>query len=1826
MANNDEFEDSGLDDWDSDFDDMDFMGEKPKDRSPAGIAKESIGESLKGAGKGTLVGMGNLVEKGLPETAGVTKNIVELGSSISSMKSELLDDLEPTIRTFKQVGNTLLPKAKSFIPNKLYSGLQERLTVGSGPTDAARDKQIERQASISDSISDVFLSQEEVRTAEKTEDRIDRFVDRKLDAGRHKTNVTLLDNIDRTLQQQFLFTQNTYTAYLKKSLELKYKHLFVAKDTLSIIKLLTKVTEGKLEEIKHNTGLPDIQKQRLSESFKETMRSRMGDTFSNFVGNFNKNLLGSFKTNVFDKAKNNLSNLASSLNMAVDMSDAMEGMGDDSPHMVSQGAGMGASLLAQKLMGSKAGGVLSKLAPTISSVEGKATGAKTKALLKLKDLQDSTDGGLKGFLLDLLPSFTNGLDLEDDSITNALEPVSFDNVTKKSIVEIIPGYLAKILKGVTDLVTGTDSEEQIYDITTRDFVSQSQLKQNILDKTIGDSTKRGRIVNNAINKLSGAKKVNSPDDTLSYEDNKKDVVKVLLNHAYHKELLNVDRLYDFATSEDSVKVSNEYIQSVMSGVRSPKTVATILIKSLINNGKTDKFSLEQINNQIIRQMEDDEYRSMLPSLLDDFGYKRHVGDLVKDNKVNHEAITQHQLNSINTDEQVRIHNDDNYKDLLINQRAGMEDLKAEALAKTSTIRNVFRRDPQEPPLNNKLTTIKKAEAIVEEAFVKDTPVAPTIDQPTSHKLTPNRTYLTQQHQVPPQSQIPSSAPITTSIDTTSITKAIESFKASFTQHSVGNNTTTQSKLDIIIEALALNNKNVELSTNKITELVKNKKEMFDMSKLNDHFATLKEYMQANTESLTNLNLGMFNLIGGEADTLKDKFGSIGAGAIRGTKSVSSKLGSAYTSLMETSLNTVSSIGSGVLNLGGKVADKGIPELGKLSNTLLSGGFGLANKGLGLYGDSIKGVGKLGKSILGSFGVGSRTTEQEPYVNVYLKDNVDPGNPILSKRQQQQGVMFQDGSNVEQTGDITEPVFDPETNEVLITQEDIEHGLVDINNKSIYAGGNSMGLGSKLLKGAGGLLSKGGGLLKSGMGMASGKLDDVLGIYKTMIGATIDAGKGALGFGKDFVMNKFGLNKETATWQKQVISRLDTIIKNIQHSTVEGDTDGDGDRDGSYKDLMDKRKVKQLAKSSPTITSGTRSTQQSGSSAALGALGVLSSSSKKNSEDAADGGGIIEEGLKTSAGMALFEGAKKFGKKLLPGSLVKGAGSMIGGAGGLMSSAASSIGAAAVGTLSAIPVAGWVALGVGAAGYGAYKLYQSFQPTEASDKLLRRRMLWYGIPDSVDVDTVRDLEERINDIVLGKKQLPDKAEYESLASGFGVDHNNPTAMRGFISWCNKCFIFKYTDLMAHLSDCAIDLEMLNDVEKDTQDFEEIDILTQMFISKYNRKLPSISLKDVIKSTPKKKPKKSSVPIMAPVGRVFKQQEPSTSAANPTTVAPKSTSSVRYSPRGITLGTTDQDIKKGNVDTLSGPLLEKTKDWIKGHEGLRLNNYKDSLGKDTIGFGHLNKEGYESLSLKQAENLFEKDFTKHFNEAKKLPEFDGVDPVRQAALLDLTYNLGLGKLLKFKKARARLSVGAYDEAGEEILDSNYASQVGKRAYEVANVIQSGNPDSIQPRPIPSYKNKESLTTKLNQPTVAVATKQPTSLPTNTSSSSSSSGYMQPNVTMETYAKTVTPKSSQVGEDLVLQHAQEQTAGIHSVGDKIDSLKMLLSDIFGTGEVFNEMNNKLQASIDKEPVIIENVTQEQLAVAQQTTVQQLNQQPRTSSPTINVHKTRYNMSGGV
>jgi lysozyme len=110
--------------------------------------------------------------------------------------------------------------------------------------------------------------------------------------------------------------------------------------------------------------------------------------------------------------------------------------------------------------------------------------------------------------------------------------------------------------------------------------------------------------------------------------------------------------------------------------------------------------------------------------------------------------------------------------------------------------------------------------------------------------------------------------------------------------------------------------------------------------------------------------------------------------------------------------------------------------------------------------------------------------------------------------------------------------------------------------------------------------------------------------------------------------------------------------------------------------------------------------------------------------------------------------------------------------------------------------------------------------------------------------------------------------------------------------------------------------------------------------------------------------------------------------------------------------------------------------------------------TVGVGrNIDENGGIGLSDDEIDYLLENDIKRCKQELISLSWFTDLDSVRQDALVNLCFNLGLTRLMDFKNAMAAMAEGNYERAADEFYDSRWAKQVKSRADEVCEMVRTG-----------------------------------------------------------------------------------------------------------------------------------------------------------------------------
>lgn len=142
--------------------------------------------------------------------------------------------------------------------------------------------------------------------------------------------------------------------------------------------------------------------------------------------------------------------------------------------------------------------------------------------------------------------------------------------------------------------------------------------------------------------------------------------------------------------------------------------------------------------------------------------------------------------------------------------------------------------------------------------------------------------------------------------------------------------------------------------------------------------------------------------------------------------------------------------------------------------------------------------------------------------------------------------------------------------------------------------------------------------------------------------------------------------------------------------------------------------------------------------------------------------------------------------------------------------------------------------------------------------------------------------------------------------------------------------------------------------------------------------------------------------------------------------------------------------------------RLRETIKRHEGtgpvtkvggeLRFMPYRDSVGLESIGYGrNLDHNGINEI---EAEVMLDHDIARAVGDVRFIVgNFAALSDRRQEVVVNMLFNLGRTRFLKFKHFLLALAAEEYDKAADEMLLSKWAEQVGARATELSDWMRAG-----------------------------------------------------------------------------------------------------------------------------------------------------------------------------
>lgn len=457
-------------------------------------------------------------------------------------------------------------EVKKILPfqSKMLDGFLSKYETDFEQFKSQTEEQI-REGSIQSDLASIFDKQLDIQKAFEAKRSSEAQVDKKQKLAIDKVNIDVLTSIDGNISNQTAFTLQISKEYYRKSLELQYKSYFIQSDMLKTMRDYYKGFSLQLENIAKYTSLPDFVKLNTSERVSEVLRTQ-------FIQNTYKQLFSSsdYVKNVKNKVSNLISEKISGITDGLDQAtEALGGLnaageygGGGARVLGGVMSGMGGGILGEKAgnwLGPKlqekikdnktintGGNLLQMLANSprtlFASLKGKAEkGAEEyqDESSPLRFLASKLFGGANELLGVTDPGIKN-FGVKKSSILEHNKPAIFDNKVHRSITEVIPLYLSKILATNTNLNSmyksvnwqnlydHQDDEEQVYDYENRKLSTKAEFKLAMEKSVFKDNSKESKKVEGV------ASNINSLALSSAEKSGNKDDVKLLKNKKAQK--------------------------------------------------------------------------------------------------------------------------------------------------------------------------------------------------------------------------------------------------------------------------------------------------------------------------------------------------------------------------------------------------------------------------------------------------------------------------------------------------------------------------------------------------------------------------------------------------------------------------------------------------------------------------------------------------------------------------------------------------------------------------------------------------------------------------------------------------------------------------------------------------------------------------------------------------------------------------------------------------------------------------------------------------------------------------------------------------------------------------------------------------------------------------------------------------------------------------------------------------------------------------------------------------------------------------------------------
>lgn len=591
-----------------DFDDLDFSADPFKDdRKPVTKIKDGLKSGIKSKASDSSFIAGTLKEL-LPKAFGDSLDMgATVAKNVRQLYSEAANEVRPAIGDFKRVAAKLAPKDSKYVPDpvkQLLKRWQEETTSKGSDLKASN----QRDDLISLQLGQIFEQQFAQTEKDKREEQSKDYIKEGIELSRHRDLFTVLNQSHISLSRISQYQTTVNLKYQKKSLELQHRQLFAQYDILEILSKSHALHTDALGKVVKNTALPDWQKINIDELGKQKLFNKFADG----VGNSFKSMFPTFdvytsmvtervRNRTMGALKENLLGFRSGLSEAEVAKEQTAGATDgiDKYEMGASVAGEMATDTLGYRAARKLKDPLRKAFPKIDqygdyleNFNENIVGSAEKFRTDRKwDAMTGPKAWLARAAQSLLPSLGMNKSFDRISDKDLVGARPFTLKTERSINEIIPGYLSRILQEMQIIRTGNPNIDRTeYDQNSGKFTSRTKLLKTIAGGLYSrkNAKRTSDILETVVNEI-------DPENKLTTQE-RESLKKTLLKNRveYKKTDANLEgtageltRSYLSSIEKDdkSKLLLNRRLNSLVAGMSDPRAKA----ESLISKGQANEL-------------------------------------------------------------------------------------------------------------------------------------------------------------------------------------------------------------------------------------------------------------------------------------------------------------------------------------------------------------------------------------------------------------------------------------------------------------------------------------------------------------------------------------------------------------------------------------------------------------------------------------------------------------------------------------------------------------------------------------------------------------------------------------------------------------------------------------------------------------------------------------------------------------------------------------------------------------------------------------------------------------------------------------------------------------------------------------------------------------------------------------------------------------------------------------------------------------------------------------------------------------------------------------